>query len=148
MNARRTTPFLSLEGLKLLIVEDEPAVAFLVEDMLQDLGCTAVWHASTVKEALDILRDHKPDVAVLDVNLRDELAYPVAEKLDAMEIPFIFATGYGRKGIPADWLIKPVVQKPFDAETLRDALNIVLSRRERAESLEQIKRDAKDRERM
>lgn len=126
MNARRNTPFLSLEGLKMLIVEDEPAVAFLVEDMLQDLGCNAVWHASTVKEALDILRDHKPDVAVLDVNLRDELAYPVAEKLDAMEIPFIFATGYGRKGIPADWLIKPVVQKPFDADMLRDALNIVL----------------------
>jgi CheY-like chemotaxis protein len=128
MNARRNSPFLSLEGLNMLIVEDEAAVSFLVEDMLQDLGCTAVWHASSVKEALEILRTRRPDAAVLDVNLRDELAYPVAEKLDAMEIPFIFATGYGRKGMPSDWLVKPVVQKPFDADTLRRALNIVLSR--------------------
>jgi DNA-binding response OmpR family regulator len=128
MNARRNAPFLSLEGLNILIVEDEAAVSFLVEDMLQDLGCTAVWHASNVKEALEILRNQRPDAAVLDVNLRDELAYPVAEKLDVLEIPFIFATGYGRKGIPPDWLIKPVVQKPFDADTLRGALNIVLSR--------------------
>jgi CheY-like chemotaxis protein len=128
MNARRNTPFLSLEGLHMLIVEDEAAVSFLVEDMLQDLGCTAVWHASSVREALEILRTQRPDAAVLDVNLRDELAYPVAEKLDALEIPFIFATGYGRKGMPSDWLVKPVVQKPFDADTLRGALNIVLSR--------------------
>lgn len=132
MNARRNTPFISLEGLKILIVEDEAAVSFLVEDMLQDLGCTLVWHASNVKEALGILAEHRPDAAVLDVNLRDELAYPVAERLDEMEVPFIFATGYGRKGIPSDWMIKPVVQKPFDADALRDALNIVLSRRNAA----------------
>lgn len=132
MNARRTTPFVSLEGLNILIVEDEAAVSFLVEDMLQDLGCTAVWHASSVREALDIVAKHRPDAAVLDVNLRDELAYPVAERLDAMEVPFIFATGYGRRGIPSDWLIKPVVQKPFDAEALREALNLVLSRDQEA----------------
>lgn len=128
MNARRNTPFVSLDGLNILIVEDEAVVSFLVEDMLQDLGCTAVWHASSVKEALGILSDQRPDAAVLDVNLRDELAYPVAEQLEKLEIPFIFATGYGRKGIPADWLIKPVVQKPFDADALRDALNLVLWR--------------------
>lgn len=128
MNARRNIPFVSLQGLNILIVEDEAAVSFLVEDMLQDLGCTAVWHASSVKEALAILADHRPDAAVLDVNLRDELAYPVAERLDALGIPFIFATGYGRQGIPSDWLIKPVVQKPFDADALRDALNLVLWR--------------------
>ncbi|HEY4135277.1 MAG TPA: response regulator [Alphaproteobacteria bacterium] len=131
MTTRRNIPFVSLEGLNILIVEDEAAVSFLVEDMLQDLGCTAVWHASNVREALDILAKHKPDAAVLDVNLRDELAYPVAEQLDALEVPFIFATGYGRKGMPANWLIKPVVQKPFDADTLCKALNIVLARSDR-----------------
>ena len=127
MNTGRNIPFASLAGLNILIVEDEAAVSFLVEDMLQDLGCTAVWHASNVREALDILVRHRPDAAVLDVNLRNELAYPVAEKLDTLNIPFIFATGYGRKGIPSNWLIKPVVQKPFDAETLRTALNVVLT---------------------
>lgn len=141
MNALRNTPFVSLEGLNILIVEDEAAVSFLVEDMLQDLGCTAVWHASNVREALDIVAKHRPDAAVLDVNLRDELAYPVAERLDEMEVPFIFATGYGRRGIPSDWLIKPVVQKPFDAEALRDALNLVLSRdREKADRKKETER--------
>ncbi len=131
MNAPRNKPFVSLDGLNILIVEDEAVVSFLVEDILQDLGCAAVWHSSSVKDALDILASRKPDAAVLDVNLRDELAYPVAERLDKMQIPFIFATGYGRRGIPADWMVRPVVQKPFDADALRDALNLVLSRQDR-----------------
>jgi hypothetical protein len=50
----------------------------------------------------------------------------VAERLDAMQVPFLFATGYGRAGIPAHWAPRPVIQKPFTADTLAAVLNQVL----------------------
>lgn len=114
-------------GLKVLLVEDEVLIFFLVEDMLTELGCAAVWHAKGVKEALAILGDKRPDVAVLDVNLAGEFVYPLAARLDQARIPFVFATGYGREGIEAPWSRKPVVQKPYDAHALASALSAVLA---------------------
>jgi CheY-like chemotaxis protein len=111
-----------LHGLKILVVEDETLVAFLIEDMLAELGCAAVWHASAVGEALSLIGERQPDAAILDVNLGTETVYPVASRLDAARIPFVFATGYGRKGLPGEWVRRPVVQKPFAAETLAAAL--------------------------
>jgi CheY-like chemotaxis protein len=110
------------ENLKALVVEDETLVSFLVEDMLLDLGCAAIWHAAAVDEALTLLQEHRPDIAVLDVNLGGKLVYPVADRLIGEGIPFIFATGYGRKGIPEPWCRHPVLQKPFGAEALASAL--------------------------
>jgi DNA-binding response OmpR family regulator len=117
---------LQFEGLTVLVVEDETLIAFLVEDMLQELGCAVVWHASGASEALSMLRDRRPDAAVLDVNLRGELAYPLAVYLDAAGIPFVFATGYGRAGIPGHWASRPIIQKPFAAKTLAAALGSAL----------------------
>jgi CheY-like chemotaxis protein len=115
-----------LAGLTVMVVEDETIVSFLVEDMLTDLGCAQVLHASSVTAALALLRERRPDAAVLDVNLAGEFAYPVAEVLDADRVPFIFATGYGRSGIPAHWAPRPVIQKPFDGATLAAALAQVI----------------------
>ena len=115
-----------LQGLKVLVVEDETLVSFLIEDMLAELGCADVWHASAVSEALSLLGERRPDAAVLDVNLGGEPVYPVASRLDAARIPFVFATGYGRKGLAEEWDARPVVQKPFAAEALAAALQTVL----------------------
>jgi CheY-like chemotaxis protein len=116
-------------GQKVLIVEDEAIVSFLIEDMLRDLGFATVWHAASVKAALAILGDRRPDAAVLDVNLAGEMVFPVATSLAAARIPFIFATGYGRKGIPGAWDETPVIQKPFDIDTLGHALAGVIGTR-------------------
>jgi CheY-like chemotaxis protein len=116
----------SFGDLTVMVVEDETIVAFLVEDMLTELGCREIMVASGVAEALALLGERRPGAAVLDVNLAGELAYPVAERLDALQIPFLFATGYGRAGIPAHWAPRPVIQKPFTADTLATALSQVL----------------------
>lgn len=113
-------------GLKVLVVEDETIVSFLVEDMLEALGCAEVWHAGDVVEALAILRDRRPDVAVLDVNLGHEPAYPIAERLEEERIPFAFVTGYGRDGIPDRWAPRPAIQKPFTQEVLAAVLVFLL----------------------
>jgi CheY-like chemotaxis protein len=113
-------------GLRVLVVEDETIISFLIEDMLTELGCAEIWHASGAPEALSLLGEKRPDVAVLDVNLRGEMCFPVAERLAAQGIPFIFATGYGREGIPPRWLDHPVVQKPFHPLTLAAGLRAAL----------------------
>lgn len=115
-----------LGGLTILVVEDDTMVGFLVEDLLTDLGCH-VWMAPGVAEALRLLDERRPDGAVLDINLGDETAFPIAARLEENAIPFIFATGYGRGGIPPHWATKTVIQKPFDAVTLNTALLLALN---------------------
>jgi CheY-like chemotaxis protein len=116
-----------LGGLRILVVEDETMLFFLAEDMLTELGCAAVLHASRVKDALALLANERPDVAMLDVNLAGEQAYPIAERLAAIDIPFVFATGYGMEGIPPHWASRPVVQKPFTLDMLGRAIAAALA---------------------
>ena len=116
----------SFGDLTVMVVEDETIVAFLVEDMLTELGCREIMMASGVAEALALLGERRPGAAVLDVNLAGEPAYLVAERLAAMQVPFLFATGYGRASIPAHWAPRPVIQKPFTVDMLAAALKQVL----------------------
>jgi CheY-like chemotaxis protein len=124
--AKPASTHVSLDGLTLLVVEDETIISFLLEDMLNELGCSTVLHAGRVDQALALLRDNRPDAVVLDVNLAGEFAYPVATHLAEAQIPFIFTTGYGRSGIPRDWSSRPVIQKPFSLEALADALRMAM----------------------
>ena len=112
----------ALSGLSVLLVEDEAIVSLLLESMLEDLGFADIWYASGVEEALGILAERTPDVAVLDVNLAGEPAYPVARRLAAAAVPFMFATGYGVSGVHPEWADRPVIQKPFETEMLAAAL--------------------------
>lgn len=114
------------DGLKVLVVEDEAILFLLVEDMLTELGCAEAWHATTVDDALALLDERRPDAAMLDVNLRGEPAYSIANRLHEAHIPFVFVTGYGQSGIPGQWSSRPVIQKPFELETLASALRSVL----------------------
>ena len=123
----------ALTGLSVLLVEDEAIVSLLLESMLMDLGCGEIWYAGGVEEALEILAERTPDVAVLDVNLAGEPAYPIARQLAAAAVPFIFATGYGAGGIQEDWAGRPVIQKPFQCETLALALASALRARSPAD---------------
>ncbi len=107
-----------LKGLRVIVVEDETLVAILLEDMLAELGCTVLGTAHRVAKALDLVRQTAPDAAVLDVNIAGDEVYPVAEALAARNIPFVFATGYGARGLSDTWRERPIVQKPFQLEHL------------------------------
>lgn len=115
-----------LAGRSILIVEDETIVSFLIEDMLGELGAAEIRHAAGVASALALVDARRPDAVVLDVNLRGESAYPVAARLAARSIPFIFATGYGRQGLAPEWADRPALQKPFSIEALAAALEKAL----------------------
>lgn len=118
----------ALDGLSILVVEDETIVSFLIEDMLAEHGCADIRHAAAIGGALALIDERVPDAAVLDVNLAGLPVFPVAERLAALRVPFIFATGYGRRGIPDQWSGRPVVQKPFHVDVLIRTLFAALDR--------------------
>jgi CheY-like chemotaxis protein len=72
-----------LSGRRVLVVEDETMVAWLLEDMLADLGCAIVGPAAHVNQALAMLDAEAIDAAVLDINLNGQKSYPVADALAA-----------------------------------------------------------------
>lgn len=102
-----------LTGLRVLVVEDEMMVSMLIEDMLEDLGCTVVGPASRLDEAIELVKTAELDCAVLDVNLGGQPIFPLADILRAKGAPFAFATGYGDAGLRDADKGSPVLQKPF-----------------------------------
>jgi PAS domain S-box-containing protein len=116
----------ALTNLRALLVEDESLIAMHLEDLLDQLGCNVVGSASTVGEALDLARGDL-DIAFLDVNVAGEQVYPVATALQARNVPFVFMSGYGQ--LSAAWRERPSVQKPFELEQLKQAIELALGRR-------------------
>ena len=110
------------ERLRILIVEDEMLVAMNIEDMLLDLGHEIAGMAARLDAALILAGEADIDVALLDVNLAGEQSFPVADLLASRGVPFLFATGYGIHGIDERHRGRPVLQKPFRASDLADAI--------------------------
>lgn len=111
-----------LNGLRILVVEDEAAISMLLEDMLMDFGCEVVGPAARLSAALEMIERETFDIAILDVNLAGDPIYPAAEALARRDVPFIFSTGYGGGGIKDPYRNRPVVQKPFGQQELKRTL--------------------------
>ena len=108
---------------RILIVEDEIIVAMFMEDMLAEYGYQVAGVASRLEEAM--ARAEAPDfaVAVLDVHLNGKDVFPLADRLAEQGLPFVFATGYGARGIPERHAGRPVLQKPFLPDDLARTLS-------------------------
>ena len=78
-----------------LIVEDDPIIALDFEDTILGFGVKTVRTAASVAKALDMIAERAPDFALLDVGLIREKSFAIAERLEALKIPFVFVTGYG-----------------------------------------------------
>ena len=109
-------------GTRVLIVEDDTIIAMTAEDMLDEIGCKTAAIAATVGEALERAEDTEFDIALLDLNLKDEDSLPVARRLREDGKPFIFATGYD--GLPpgSGFNDAPVISKPYRIEQLAEML--------------------------
>ena len=108
--------------ISVLVVDDEPMIRLLIQDMLDDLGHTLAGEAARIDEALKLARQAEFDVAILDVDLNGQPIWPVAEVLVARGLPFVFATGYGQRGVPEPYRGIPTLGKPFDADALEQAI--------------------------
>lgn len=105
-------------GKNVLVVEDEIMIRLLLEDMLGDLGYNIAAAVGRVDDAVKVARTGEFDVAILDVNLNGQTVSPVAEILEARGLPFVFATGYGERGLPERFSNRLTLQKPFQQENL------------------------------
>jgi DNA-binding NtrC family response regulator len=109
-----------------LIVEDDPIIALDFEDTIRGFGVKTIRTAASVAGALELIDDRAPDFALLDVGLVREKSFAIAERLEALKIPFVFVTGYGAAGtFPAAFEQVPRLPKPCSS----DALQALLRRR-------------------
>jgi CheY-like chemotaxis protein len=107
----------------ILIVEDEPLIAMMLEDFLDSLGHQVVGTAETVQEALAKVEEGGFDVAIIDVHLKGEHVWPVADRLTERGIPFILATGGHISPPPAEHADAPVLAKPYTLDAVEPALD-------------------------
>lgn len=110
------------EGARVLVVEDEIMVALDVRDLLRELGCIVAGIAHDVRGGLSMSSPEILDAAILDVNLGMEQVFPVADKLQELGVPFIFATGYGPADLSTRYPGREVLHKPYRATQLAEAL--------------------------
>lgn len=113
---------------RVLIVEDEMLIALMLQDMLADVGLVTAGVANSLSVGLDLARSADAHLAILDINLNGEEAYPIADVLRGRGIPFIFSTGYGTGNTEADVYAVPQLVKPYQQDMLRAAIKAAFAR--------------------
>jgi DNA-binding NtrC family response regulator len=120
VNSGQTKP---LDGLNVILVEDQSLIALDTEASLLDLGAREVQTFAGIEAALSWLTSGSPDIGVLDVNLGTANAFPIAVELHLRRVPFVFTTGYGESlKVPVEMRDAPIVRKPYTLDALRLAL--------------------------
>jgi DNA-binding response OmpR family regulator len=111
-----------MTGARVLVVEDETLLAETLTDLLLDVGCEPVGPAADVAAALHLIEQSRIDIAILDIQLMDEMSFPVAYALRERGIPMMFLTAYHRGNLPVDLTDAILIEKPFKAPMLIEAV--------------------------
>ena len=110
---------------RVLLVEDEPLIAMMLEDFLDAMDREVAGTADNVSSALALIEAGGIDAAILDVNLRaGETSWPIADALAARDIPFLLATGGSGDSIHDDHKDRPRLSKPFTMDGVEKALGV------------------------
>jgi CheY-like chemotaxis protein len=117
---------LPLSDYRILVLEDEFLVLMMIEGMLADSGFRHVETATTVTKALALLSAQQFDAAMIDLNLRGENSYEVADQLVAKRIPFFFCTGNSASDMSEEYRSHPALRKPFDERGLAKIFSQIL----------------------
>ncbi len=108
--------------MKILLIEDEPMIAMLLEDFVDMLDHEAAGPAETVEAALAAVSDGGFDAAIMDINLNGQKAWDVAGAMRAASIPFAISSGAADSEIPADYAHAPLLKKPYTLADVEDVL--------------------------
>ena len=112
------SPWESLQGLRILLVEDDPLICLDLESSLSDLGAI-VAAATNVAAALQILAASALDIAILDFELGTETSEPIARAAQELKVPFLYLSGYSEKDERFhDWPGVGVLVKPISAAAI------------------------------
>jgi DNA-binding response OmpR family regulator len=102
----------------ILIVEDEWLIAEDYASTLRQAGYQIVGPCPSVQAAFSAMETELIDAALLDVQLHDEMSFPIAERLQARNIPFAFLSGYSRQHLPSEIGLCDLLAKPVAKATL------------------------------
>lgn len=102
-------------------------VAWMLTEMLEELGYFVLGPATSVGEALTIIETKAIDAVVLDLNLNGEMSYPVADSLTARGVPFMLSTAYRQDRLPDAYRTLPILQKPYHLSELAEKLRQLLA---------------------
>lgn len=119
-----------MQGMRILVVEDEYLVAEELRLGLEAAGASVVAPLPTLAKAEAILDEHGViDCAVLDINVADDTVFALADRLRKAGVPFVFLSGYTKGSIPSRLAKTPLLEKPVDMAALRMALEKASGRR-------------------
>ena len=121
----------ALTGKRVLIVEDEYFIAADLKRALKQQGAEVVGPVGNLSAGFD-LADTPLDAAVLDVNLEEALSYPIADRLRARRVPYLFLTGYDGWSLPATYRDDARLAKPFAIHAVMEMLERLTAEREAA----------------
>lgn len=113
---------------RVLVVEDEPLIAIMLDEALSDFGYTVVGPVENLKAAIQLAASERIDTAVVDVNIDGQIADAVADKLLDRGIPFLFVSGYARQ-LGLRYANVPLLRKPFSFDDLHRAVDELLNPR-------------------
>ena len=112
-----------LAGRRIFIVEDEYFLADDIGKAFRALGAEIAGPAGHFEDALKILNEGSVlDAAVLDVNIRSDMIFPVARELRVRGVPFVFTTGYDRTTVSPEFQDIPLIEKPIDLPAMAKTL--------------------------
>jgi DNA-binding response OmpR family regulator len=111
----------------ILIVEDEPLIAMMLEDFLESLGHNVHGTCDNVAEAMEQANKGGFDLAILDVNLKGENVWPVATRLRDQGVPFVIASGGHVDPPPAEFASVPLIEKPYTVDRVTPAIEAALA---------------------
>ena len=115
------------EPRSILIVEDEPLIAMMLEDFLESMGYRISGTCDSVSDALAEADRGGFDLAILDVNLKGESVWPVAAKLRDQGTPFVLASGGHVEPPPPEFKNAPMIEKPFTIDRVTPIIDAVLA---------------------
>jgi CheY-like chemotaxis protein len=110
------------KGRTILVVEDEPLIAMMLEDFLEALGHHVHASCDNLADALSHCEQGGFDVAILDINLKGELIWPVASALKGRGVPFVIASGGHVEPPPAEFADAPLLEKPYTIDRIAPVL--------------------------
>jgi DNA-binding response OmpR family regulator len=112
---------------RILIIEDEVMMGFLLDDMLTLLGYDIAGLAQSINDANEQIEHESFDAAILDVNLNGQKTFGLAAQLQEKNVPFLFSTGYDKGSLPEAFRGLPTLQKPYNQTQLGNLLNELLN---------------------
>lgn len=118
-----------LPGRRILVVEDNPVIAFDIDDALRESGAEVIGPAHDIESGLALARQDTLDGAVLDIDIGGRPVWPIARELKSEGVPFVFVSGDCRDGLPNDFTHAVCLHKPAPTEAILSSVAAVIQDR-------------------